>query len=236
MALSWSMDKIGPICRTVEDCAVVLNALCGPDGRDQTVLDVPFSYTPSVNLSRLRIGFVRASFDSAQANDKAVLDVYRRLGATLVPIDLPRLPINDCSVILNAEAAAAFDDLTRSGKDDLLVRQIKNAWPNAFRTAQLIPAVEYIQANRVRTLLIREMGELMRGVDCYLALADDDNLLLTNLTGHPSVVMPDGFADKGRPTGITLTGRLFEEGLLLAVAKKYQDATSFHLKHPPLFP
>jgi Asp-tRNA(Asn)/Glu-tRNA(Gln) amidotransferase A subunit family amidase len=236
MALSWSMDKIGPICRSVEDCAVTLNAIYGPDGRDQTVFDVPFSYTPSVDLSRLRIGYVRTSFDSAGANDRAVLDVYRKLGAEMVPIELPRLPINDCSIILSAEAAAAFDDLTRSGKDDLLVRQIKQAWPNAFRTARMIPAVEYIQANRVRTLLIREMQDLMRTVDCYLAPADDDNLLLTNLTGHPSVVMPDGFSDKGRPTGITLTGRLFDEGLLLAVAKKYQDATGYQMKHPPLFP
>jgi Asp-tRNA(Asn)/Glu-tRNA(Gln) amidotransferase A subunit family amidase len=230
------MDKIGPICRSVEDCAVVLNAINGADGLDQTVLDVPFSYTPSVDLSRLRIGYVRASFDSAGANDRAVLDVYRRLGAEVVPIELPRLPINDCSLILSAEAAAAFDDLTRSGKDDLLVRQIKHAWPNAFRTARMIPAVEYIQANRVRTLLIREMQEVMRRVDCYLAPADDDNLLLTNLTGHPSVVMPDGFSEKGTPTGITLTGRLFDEGLLLAVAKKYQDATAYQMKHPPLFP
>ncbi len=236
MALSWSMDKIGTICRYAEDCAIVLNAIYGPDGLDQTVFNVPFSYASSIDLRKLKIGYTRASFDSAGANDRGVLDVFQKLGATLVPIELPHLPINDCSIILSAEAAAAFDDLTRSGKDDLLVRQIKNAWPNAFRTARLIPAVEYIQANRVRTLLIGEMEKLMKSVDCYLAPADDDNLLLTNLTGHPSVVFPDGFSDKGRPTGITLTGRLFDEGLILSVAKSYQDAKSHHLEHPPLFP
>ena len=236
MALSWSMDKIGTICRYAEDCAIILNAIYGPDGLDQTVFNAPFSYASSIDLRKLKIGYTRASFDSAGANDRGVLDVFQKLGATLVPIELPHLPINDCSIILSAEAAAAFDDLTRSGKDDLLVRQIKNAWPNAFRTARLIPAVEYIQANRVRTLLIGEMEKLMKSVDCYLAPADDDNLLLTNLTGHPSVVFPDGFSDKGRPTGITLTGRLFDEGLILSVAKRYQDATSHHLKHPPLFP
>jgi Asp-tRNA(Asn)/Glu-tRNA(Gln) amidotransferase A subunit family amidase len=238
MALSWSMDKIGTICRTVEDCALVLNAIYGPDGKDQTVYDFPFNYTPEVKLSRLRIGYLKNDFDSVKEgrsfNDSA-LSVLKRLGATLVPIQLPTYPTNDLSIILTAEAGAAFDELTRSGKDDLLVRQIKDAWPNVFRLSRFIPAVEYIEANRIRHLVIQEMAVLMKSVDLYVAPPfQGDNLLLTNLTGHPCVVLPNGFTEKGTPTSITFIGQLFGEAELLAVAKQYQDATGFHLKHPTL--
>lgn len=238
MALSWSMDKIGPICRTVEDCALVFAAIYGPDGKDQTVYDVPFNYNPAIKLGNLRIGYLKSDFDSVKEgkefNDQA-LSVLRKLGASLVPIELPQYPVNDLSIILTAEAGAAFDELTRSGKDDLLVRQIKDAWPNVFRLSRFIPAVEYIQANRIRNLLIQDMASLMKDVDMYVAPSfQGDNLLLTNLTGHPCVVVPNGFSDKGTPTSITFMGRLFGEALLLAVAKQYQDATDFHLKHPTL--
>jgi Asp-tRNA(Asn)/Glu-tRNA(Gln) amidotransferase A subunit family amidase len=239
MALSWSMDKAGPICRSVEDCALVLNAIQGPDDRDQSVIAAPFIYDPKVNLKNLRIGYLKADFDSARdgrANDSTSLVVLRSLGAQLIPLALPAAPVEDLSIILSAEAGAAFDDLTRSGKDDLLVRQIKNAWPNAFRESRFIPAVEYVNANRVRTLLIRSMAEFMKSCDVYVGPSQEgNNLLLTNLTGHPCVVVPNGFTEKGSPTSISFTGRLFEEGTLLAVAKKYQDATGFHKKHPPNF-
>ncbi len=186
----------------------------------------------------MRIGYLKDDFDSARVNrenDAATLDTLRALGAILVPIALPAIPVEPLSIILMAEAGAAFDELTRSGKDDLLARQIKNAWPNEFRLAQMIPAVEYIQANRLRTLLIAGMDRIMTTVDCYLAPSyGGDNLLLTNLTGHPCVVLPNGFTKEGSPTSITFIGRLFDEGRLLAVAKKFQDATTFHLKHPPL--
>jgi Asp-tRNA(Asn)/Glu-tRNA(Gln) amidotransferase A subunit family amidase len=189
MALSWSMDKIGPICRSAEDCALVFNAIYGPDGKDQTLYDVPFNFDPKIDLRKLRIGYLKMEFDSAKANkanNDSVLNVLGRLGASLVPIELPKYPTGDLSLILSAEAAAAFDDLTRSSKDDLLVRQIKNAWPNAFRTARFIPAVEYIQANRVRYMVIQDMQKLMEGIDLYVAPSfGGDNLLLTNLTGHP---------------------------------------------------
>lgn len=237
MALSWSMDKIGPIARTVEDCALIFDAIRGPDGIDQSVVDLPFNYDPRVDLSRLRIGYLEASFERDypnKANDQATLEVLRNLGAELIPIDLPDFPVRSLSFILNAEAAAAFDELTRSGKDDLLVRQIKNAWPNVFRTCRFIPAVEYIQANRIRYLLIQKMAELMSQVDVYVAPSFGVNLLLTNLTGHPAVVVPNGFNEEGSPTSITFTGDLYDEATVLAVAKKYQDATEFHLKHPPL--
>lgn len=237
MALSWSMDKLGPICRTVEDCAIVFNAIYGPDGEDQTVYDVPFNYEPSIKLSNLKIGYLKTEFDSVKAtkaNSDSVLAVLRRLGAKLIPVELPKYPIGDLSIILSAEAGAAFDELTRSGKDDLLVRQIKNAWPNVFRLSRFIPAVEYIQANRIRTLVIQDMAKIFEGIDVYVTPSFGDNLLLTNLTGHPCVVLPNGFNEKGSPTSISFIGGLFEEGKLLAAAKVYQDATDFHLMHPKL--
>ncbi|HXG00292.1 MAG TPA: amidase, partial [Bacteroidota bacterium] len=238
MALSWSMDKIGPMCRTVEDCAIVLNAIYGPDGKDQTVYNVPFSYSPSINFKKLRVGYLKSDFDSAKVNRKqndATLASLRAMGVNLIPISLPPLPVAQLSFILSAEAAAAFDELTRSGKDDLLVRQIKNAWPNVFRASRFIPAVEYLQANRVRYLLIQEMAKLFEQVDLYVAPSlEGNNLLLTNLTGHPCVVVPNGFNDEGTPTSITFIGKLFDEGTLLACARAYQNAHDFHLRHPSL--
>lgn len=238
MALAWSMDKIGPICRTVEDCAIVFNAIYGPDGVDQTVYDLPFNYDPEIKLNSLRIGYLNSDFDSVKTyreNNDSTLSVLRRLGANLIPIQLPKYPIADLAIVLSAEAGAAFDELTRSGKDDLLVRQIKNAWPNALRLSRFIPAVEYIQANRIRYQVIQEMAKVMGQVDLYVAPSfQGDNLLLTNLTGHPCVVLPNGFTKEGTPTSITFIGKLFGEAELLAVAKAYQDATGFHLKHPTL--
>lgn len=239
MPLSWSMDKIGPICRTVEDCAIVFQAIIGPDGKDQTLHDVPFNYTPDVDLTKLRIGFLKTEFDSARgtkASNDSVLAVLRKLGATLIPIELPKgFPVNDLTIILSAEAGAAFDELTRSNRDDLLVRQIKNAWPNVFRGSRFIPAVEYLQANRVRSLVIQEMQTLMKDIDVYVAPSfGGDNLLRTNLTGHPCVVLPHGFTSEGTPTSISFIGQLFGEAKLLGVAKKFQDATDYHLKHPML--
>ena len=240
MALSWSMDKIGPICRTVEDCALVFNAIIGADGIDQTVVDLPFNYNANVKLGNLRIGYYQSAFErdtTFKAQNDAVLAKLRGAGANLIPIELPDYPINDLSFILSAEAAAAFDELTRSGKDDLLVRQIKNAWPNAFRAARFLPAAEYIQANRVRYLVIQAMEKLMSTVEVYVTPSfGGSNLLLTNLTGHPCVVVPNGFDKRGSPISISFVGRLYDEATTLAVAKVFQDATDFHQKHPPLFP
>jgi len=239
MALSWSMDKIGPICRSVEDCAIVFKAIYGPDGRDPSVVDVPFEYRGRVDFDRVRVGFAKSLFEDeseGKAYDEAALRVLERLGAALVPIELPDYPVESLAFILSAEAAAAFDELTRSNRDDLMVRQVRDAWPNVFRASRFIPAVEYINANRVRYMLIQEMQKVMSTVDVYVAPSfGGDNLLLTNLTGHPCVVLPNGFDEAGCPVSITFVGRLFDEGTLLAVAKAYQDATGFHLKHPPLF-
>ncbi len=238
MALSWSMDKIGPICRSVEDCAVVFNAIYGPDGEDQTLYDAPFNYDPGMDIRKLKIGYLKSAFEEERenkANDDAALEVLKSLGVELIPLELPDLPVTDMAIILSAEAAAAFDDLTRSNRDDLLVRQIKNAWPNVFRHSRFIPAVEYINASRYRWLLVQAMYEVMQKVDLYVAPSFGTNLLLTNLTGHPCVVVPNGFDEKGSPTSISFTGKLFGEAEALAVAKKYQDATGFHLQHPKLF-
>jgi len=242
MALSWSMDKIGPIARSVEDCALVFNAIYGPDTNDPTTLvNAPFRYAPMSSLKGMRIGYVRKGFESSypgRANDSLTLATLRRLGAELVPLDLPTgVPANRISFLLGVEAAAAFDDLTRSDRDDLLTRQTKNSWPNSFRSARLIPAVEYIQANRARTKLINDMAQVLKtaNVDVYVSPAyAGGNLTLTNLTGHPCVVLPNGFTKENLPTSITFMGQLYEEGKLLAVAKAYQDATQWHQKHPAL--
>lgn len=238
MALSWSMDKIGPICRSVEDCALVFNAIYGPDGKDLTVLDYLFNWDPSLALTSIRVGYLHEDFKKDyrnKTNDAAALEVLKSLGVELIPMKLPDTPANSIRFILSVEAAAAFDELTRTGKDDLLVRQSENAWPNSFRQARLIPAVEYIQANRVRVILMQEMVEVMKDIDVYVAPSfGGSNLLVTNLTGHPTVVVPNGFNQRGSPTSISFTGNLFEEAKALRVAKAYQDATDFHLKHPDL--
>jgi len=239
MALSWSMDKIGPMCRSVEDCALVFAAIYGPDGQDPTVIDAPFAWPPDLNLAGLRLGYVKSAFEAERenkANDDQTLAILASLGANLIPIELPTdYPLKAIELCLWVEAAAAFDELTRSNRDDLLLRQVKDAWPNMFRQARLIPAVEYIQANRIRTLLMQAMAGLMAQVDVYLAPSFSDNLLLTNLTGHPAVVLPNGSAENGLPTSITFIGRLYEEATVLAVAKAYQEATDFHRQQPPLF-
>jgi len=239
MALSWSMDKLGPICRTVEDCAIVFNAILGKDDQDQSVINAPFQFDGNKkDLKGIKIAYLKKDFEGKYPNktqDSLTLVVMKKLGAELIPLELPNLPSNDISFLLSVEAAAAFDELTRSGKDDLMVRQVKNAWPNAFRSARLIPAVEYLQANRHRTLLIQEFNNRLKGIDVYLSPAfASRNLTMTNLTGHPCVVLPNGFRAEGRPTSITFMGKLFGEGKLLQVAKIYQDATDFHLKHPKL--
>lgn len=238
MALSWTMDKLGPMTRSVNDAALVFNEIYGPDGLDLTVEDMPFNYNQKVNLRKIKIGYLKSEFEKERDQkkiDDEVVDVLWSLGAELIPIELPDFPVFDISFILSAEAAAAFDELTRSGDDDLLVRQIKQAWPNVFRQARLIPAVEYINANRARTLLMRQMEVLFKEIDVFVAPTFGGNsLLMTNLTGHPAVVVPNGFRENNTPTSITFTGNLYEDGMVLAVAGAYQDATSFHLKHPTL--
>jgi Asp-tRNA(Asn)/Glu-tRNA(Gln) amidotransferase A subunit family amidase len=239
MALSWTMDKLGPICRTVEDCAIVLNAIYGPDGKDQTVYDLPFNYDPNVKLKKLRIGYLKTDFEKEtgehKQHDQASLEKMRALGADLIPVELPKYPLNDISFLLSTEGAAAFEDLTRTGRDDLLKQQGRGAWPNTFREKRFVPAVEYLQAQRIRYLLIQDTAKTFDRVDLFLTPSlSGDSLLLSNLTGHPCVVLPNGFSTNGTPTSICFIGKLFGEAEILAVAKKYQDATDFHRKHPDM--
>lgn len=239
MALSWSMDKIGPICRTVEDCAIVFDAIYGPDNEDPTLYDASFGYDPRINVKKIRIGFLEKDFGRERGdrkdNNDAALKKIRELGIELVPVELPNYPVDNISFLLSTEGAAAFDDLTRSGSDDLLKQQDRGSWPNTFRRKRFIPAVEYLQAQRIRYLLIQDMGKLFEKVDLVVAPSfAGKGLVMSNLTGNPCVVVPDGFSKAGTPTSICFIGKLFGEGELLAVAKKYQDATEWNRKHPKL--
>lgn len=244
MTLCWSLDKLGPLARSAEDCALIFEAIQGPDGKDATVADRPFVWNPGLDVKKLRVGYARSLFEQKPAEgqeewhalDLAALEAIRGLGVELRPIELPReLPIDALRVILTAEAAAAFDELTRSGQDDQMVQQTENAWPNSFRQGQTIPAVAYIQANRVRTLLMREMDRLFADLDaCVVPTFAGSGILLTNLTGHPAVVVPDGFRKDGTPASLTFLGRLYGEAEALALARAFQEATGFHLRHPEL--
>lgn len=254
MALSWSMDKLGPMCRSVEDCALVCGAIQGADGLDPTAVDRDFVWDADLDVRTLRVGYLKSLFERELefeeedgeeeraaarewlALDLQTLEALESLGVELIPMELPDLPVMAMSFILSAEAGAAFDELTRSGSDDELVRQIEDAWPNVFRQSRTIPAVEYIQANRARTLVMREMERVLEGLDCWVSPSfGGSNLLLTNLTGHPAVVVPNGFRSNGTPTSITFNGRLFGESQILALARTYQDATGFHRRHPERF-
>lgn len=235
MALSWSMDKVGPMCRTAQGCAMVFDALRGTDGLDLSLKDYPFNFTGG-KPQDLKVAYFEALF--TEERDKAVLQTLReKLGLELTPIALPDdWPVREISFILTAEAAAAFDQLTRSNQDSLLVRQIKNAWPNVFREGQYIPAVAYIQANRHRSQIIERMHRLMKPYDVVLTPTfGGTQLLLTNLTGHPCVVVPNGFREAGSPTSISFLGNLFDEAAPLLLAQKYQEVTDFDEQHPPLF-
>jgi Asp-tRNA(Asn)/Glu-tRNA(Gln) amidotransferase A subunit family amidase len=255
MALSWTMDKLGPICRSVEDCAIVLDAIYGPDGEDKSVIPAGYHWNAHLSPKKLRIGYVKSAFDTpftdpndakrtlhATKNfDDAALDVFKRLGINLIPVELPDLPYDAMRLILSAEAAASFDELTRSERDKELVQQGKFDWANSFRTSRFIPAVDYVNANRLRSIAIQKWDDLMRTVDVIVTPTSVTNLsqlVATNLTGHPAVIVPNGFRDDGTPVSLTFLGGLFEEQKVLSVARVYQEATGFHLKHPvvPLTP
>ena len=239
MALSWTMDKLGPMCRTAEDCAIVFDVIRGSDGIDQTLIDSPFNYNSFKNIKSLKVGYIKELFENSRrrsTNDSISLEVFRKLGVKLIPVNLPEnFPFSALGIILNAESAAAFDDLTRSNRDDLLVQQRRGAWPNSFRQARFIPAVEYINANRIRFKLIQDMYEATKDFDVIISPSFGGNqMLITNLTGNPCISVPNGFNDNGSPTSISLIGNLFDEANILRLAKAYQDNTAFIKKHPDL--
>lgn len=241
MVLSWSLDKVGPICRSAEDAAIVFSVINGTDGKDPGSVDHGFDYTGKANMKKLRIAYAANYFrrlDSSAAERK-VLDVYRSLGADIKAINFPDsaiYPFDIMNVVISAESAAAFDELTRTDRDDLIERQDKNFWPNIFRTSRLIPAVEYINANRYRSKLCDDMNAFMKEYDVLIVPTFAGNqTAITNLTGHPVVCMPIGFNRNGSPLSITLIGNLYDEATILAVAKAFQDKTEHNKKHPPKF-
>lgn len=254
MSLCPSMDKVGALARSIEDAALVVDAIGGRDPRDPYALGGGPVWPSNRKLSELKVGYPASLFEDdrsgqgkteeekarikeGQELDRKALDAMKLLGVSLVPIKIPdRVPVGPLRVILTAEASATFDDLTRNGKTKTMVRQIADAWPNVFRLGELVPAVEYLRANRLRSLLMESMDELMKTVDVYISPTfAGDNLLLTNLTGHPQAVVPNGFrASDGTPTSITFTGRPFGEADLVTVAASYQEATGFHRRRPKI--
>lgn len=233
MALSWTMDKIGPICRSAEDCMVVLQAIAGPDGKDQSVNSLPMVYNAGDKSQRFKIGYIKTEFDKkypGKEQDSLALKALTDMGFELVALEWPKAPNID--FILDVEAAAAFDEMTRTNKDDQLERQMKMAWPNVMRTARQVPAVEYLQAQRLRTQLIEDVNKLFKDVSVIVHPATEGKgLYITNMTGHPSIALPNGLKD-GKPTSITFTGKLYEEAKLAAMAQAYQDATGHHTNRP----
>jgi len=240
MTLSWSMDKVGPICRSALDCALVYDVIRGEDAADPVTRKSTFSYRAATPITRLRIGYIKSLFDLDTANrghhDRA-LNVLRKLGVDLVPVEVPQgLPVDALSMITGVEGAAAFDELTRSDRDSLLTDQRKGAWPNIFRAAHFVPAVEYINAQRVRRQLIEDWHQRLGEFDVIVAPTFGGNQnLMTNLTGHPCLVLPDGFTEKGTPTSISFIGKLYGEAALISVGRAFQEATTWHQQVPPLF-
>lgn len=292
MALAWTMDKLGPICRSVEDCALVMQAIYGPDGRDRAVRAARFEWDPGRPLGDLRIGYLAEDFEPAPASqedpppeglnaderkiwddkkgeradararreyDKGIhrlaFEKLRELNFAVTPVVLPDLPYDAMALLLNAEAAAAFDELTRTGRDRLLTGQGPEDWPNLFRVARFYPAVEYIQANRARSLAMGQMGVLFENIDVLVAAnSSGPQLTATNLTGYPAVILPDGLrgpdappapandrgdddniGGPGTPTSLTFIGRPYEDATLLAFAHAFQGVYPGLVGHPPGF-
>jgi Asp-tRNA(Asn)/Glu-tRNA(Gln) amidotransferase A subunit family amidase len=293
MTLSWTIDKVGPICRSVEDCAMVMNYIYGRDGKDRSVQPAAFNWNAQFNWKSLRVGVLQKEFDLApytppappkpidqmtaeekqeydtragrgqaaynsraadHAFDIAALEKLKSMGVKLTPVELPAeftpVLVGAMEQILEAEAAAASDELTRTGRDKLLTRQTAQDWPNRFRTSRFIPAVEYVQANRARMLLIEAMAKVFENLDLIVMPTNGAQVTVTNLTGHPAVILPNGFRSEetptpntnnpnagggpGTPVSLTFLGNLYSDAKLLAFARAYQDATTFHLKHPNL--
>jgi Asp-tRNA(Asn)/Glu-tRNA(Gln) amidotransferase A subunit family amidase len=242
MTLSWSLDKIGPICRSAVDAAMVFAAIHGTDGKDQSAVNMPFNYQPNAGLKGKKIAYAKNYFDKitdTTRNEWKVLDTYRKLGVDLIPVNFPDSGLynyNIMDVVISAECAAAFDEFTRNGIDDQMTRQTKFDWPNSFRIARLMPAVEYINANRQRYLLMQEVNKIVEQYDAIICPNNWGNQsAITNLTGHPVVCLPIGYNSQQLPRSITIVGKLYDEASILSVAKAYQDATQWNKEHPSLF-
>jgi len=241
MTLCWSLDKVGPICRSAEDAAIVFHYLHGTDGKDAAAVNMPFNYTGRANLPGMKIGYAKNYFGKKDTlgNEDAVLDVFKKAGTQLIPVDFPDTLVYNFDIIgivIGSESAAAFDGFTRTGLDDKMNRQGKGEWPNYFRASRFIPAVEYVNANRHRYLLMQKVNEIISQYDAIICPTWVGNqAAITNLTGHPAISIPTGFDKNNSPTSITLIGKLYDEATIIAVAKIYQDATQWNKMHPNFF-
>jgi Asp-tRNA(Asn)/Glu-tRNA(Gln) amidotransferase A subunit family amidase len=241
MVLCWSLDKAGPICRSAEDAAIVYYYLKGTDGKDASVVVHAFNYNPKAEINKLRFAYAENYFKRLpkDAMEWKVLEAYRDMGVEIKPVIFPDSAVynfNMIGIILNAESGAAFDELTRTDRDDLIERQDRDFWPNSFRAARFIPAVEYINANRYRSQLCQQVYDFMKNYDVVIVPTyAGRQLSITNLTGNPVVCMPMGFNKSGNPVSITLVGRLYDEASILQAAKAYQDKTDHNKKHPAKF-
>ena len=241
MTLSWSMDKAGLLCRSAEDAAVVFNYLHGTDGKDASAVNMPFNYTGKTDLSKFKIAYAKNYWGrrDTMGNELEVLNAFKKAGAQLIPVDFPDSGIynfNMSGIIIGVESAAAFDEFTRTDLDDMMTRQGRNDWPNQFRSSRFIPAVEYVNANRYRYLLMQKINEFINKYDVVICPTyGGHQLQITNLTGHPVVCLPTGFNKNHLPTSITLVGKLYDEATLLSVAKAYQQATQWDEMHPEMF-
>ncbi|MBX9890975.1 MAG: amidase [Chitinophagaceae bacterium] len=244
MTLSWSLDKVGPITRSAEDAALVFSFIHGADNKDLSAVSMPFNYQPKGDVKKLKVGYAKNYFDritDTSRNEWKVLDAYRKMGVELVPIVFPDSGVynfNVMDIVISAECAAAFDDFTRTGLDDQMTWQNKFDWPNSFRVSRLIPAVEYINANRHRYLLMQQVNATLKDIDVLICptRGSGSQSAITNLTGHPAICMPTGFDKRfNTPTSITLLGKLYGEAAMLTAAKTLQQATSWDDVHPPMF-
>jgi len=241
MALCWSLDKTGPICRSAEDAAIVFNYLHGTDGKDAAAVNMPFNYTGKADLSKMKIAYAKNYFGKKDTlgNEGAVLEVFKSAGANLIPVDFPDSGIYNfdmIGIVIGSESAAAFDGFTRTGLDDKMNRQGKGEWPNYFRASRFIPAVEYVNANRHRYSLMQKVNEVIDKYDVIICPTWVGNqAAITNLTGNPAISIPTGFDKNKVPTSITLVGKLYDEATILAIAKIYQDATQWNKMHPEFF-
>ncbi|MDA1027470.1 MAG: amidase [Bacteroidetes bacterium] len=246
MTLSWTMDKLGPMCRSAACCALVFQAIHGADSNDPTTLTTPFSWPSTKSVDDLRVGYLKDSFSAEYDNqkaDQATLDVLQASGVKLRPVALPDMDTGMIMFMLSVEASAAFEDLTLSGRVNELVSQGAGAWPNSFRSHRFVPAVDYINASRARTLLMQQMASLFESVDVIVTPTFRGNGLgITNLTGHPSITIPNAFRPvtdtpnpaRRQPDSITIIGQLYQDEAVLAVADFIQNQTNHHRQRPPI--
>ncbi|MFM6913992.1 MAG: amidase, partial [Aquirufa sp.] len=244
MALSYSLDKVGPICRSANDAAIVFHYLHGTDGKDLAAVNMPFNYQANRPMKGMKIAYAKNYFDKIKDSTRSewkVLADLKKQGVQLIPVEFPdekAYPFNIMDVVIGAECAAQFDEMTRKNIDDQLTRQTKYDWPNQFRTARFVPAVEYINAQRHRYLLMQKVNEVVSQYDAIIcpSRGGGNQPAITNLTGHPVVCVPTGLdAKSGLPTGISFVGKLYDEGTLLRIAQFYQDHTEHEEIHPKPF-